>query len=76
VCDRGTAAGNQYLLSHATNDVPLMPETDIGRASHFNRQISDLHITRPGELAYGRVDTAKALLRTIDTLNGFRRVQT
>jgi 3',5'-cyclic AMP phosphodiesterase CpdA len=33
-------------------------------------QISDLHITRPGELAYGRVDTAKALLRTIDTLNG------
>jgi len=32
-------------------------------------QISDLHITRPGELAYGRVDTAKALLRTIDALN-------
>jgi 3',5'-cyclic AMP phosphodiesterase CpdA len=33
-------------------------------------QISDLHITRPGALAYGRVDTAAALLRTIGTLNG------
>lgn len=33
-------------------------------------QISDLHITRPGALAYGRVDTATALLRTISTLNG------
>jgi 3',5'-cyclic-AMP phosphodiesterase len=32
-------------------------------------QISDLHITRPGALAYGRVDTAAALLRSIDTLN-------
>jgi 3',5'-cyclic-AMP phosphodiesterase len=32
-------------------------------------QISDLHITRPGSLAYGRVDTAAALLRTISTLN-------
>ena len=32
-------------------------------------QISDLHITLPGELAYGRVDTAAALLRSIDTLN-------
>jgi 3',5'-cyclic AMP phosphodiesterase CpdA len=33
-------------------------------------QISDLHITPPGALAYGRVDTAAALLRTIGTLNG------
>src|SRR5262249_37846577 len=32
-------------------------------------QISDLHITPPGALAYGRVDTAAALLRSIDTLN-------
>ena len=32
-------------------------------------QISDLHITPPGALAYGRVDTAAALLRAIDTLN-------
>jgi 3',5'-cyclic-AMP phosphodiesterase len=32
-------------------------------------QISDLHITRPGVLAYDRVDTAAALLRSIDTLN-------
>jgi 3',5'-cyclic-AMP phosphodiesterase len=32
-------------------------------------QISDLHITSPGALAYGRVDTAAALMRSIDTLN-------
>ncbi|HEY6381668.1 MAG TPA: hypothetical protein VIY07_07665 [Pseudolabrys sp.] len=32
-------------------------------------QISDLHITRPGVLAYDRVDTAAAPLRSIDTLN-------
>jgi 3',5'-cyclic-AMP phosphodiesterase len=30
-------------------------------------QIFDLHITRPRALAYGRVDTAAALLRTIST---------
>lgn len=33
-------------------------------------QISDLHIKRPGELAYGRVDTAKALERCVSALNG------
>ena len=32
-------------------------------------QISDLHIKRPGALAYGRVDTAAALTRCIETLN-------
>jgi 3',5'-cyclic AMP phosphodiesterase CpdA len=32
-------------------------------------QISDLHITPPGALAYGRVDTAAALTHAIDTLN-------
>src|SRR5262249_6180036 len=32
-------------------------------------QISDLHIKRPRALAYGRVDTAKALERCIATLN-------
>ena len=32
-------------------------------------QISDLHITPPGTLAYGRVDTDAALRRSIDTLN-------
>lgn len=32
-------------------------------------QISDLHITPPGALAYGRVDTAAALTRAIGTLN-------
>jgi 3',5'-cyclic-AMP phosphodiesterase len=32
-------------------------------------QISDLHITPPGTFAYGCVDTAAALTRTIDTLN-------
>ncbi len=32
-------------------------------------QISDLHIKRPGALAYNRVDTAAALARCIATLN-------
>lgn len=32
-------------------------------------QISDLHIKTPGALAYGKVDTAAALARCIETLN-------
>ncbi len=35
-------------------------------------QISDLHIKSPGALAYGRVDTAKALERCIAALNELR----
>src|SRR5258708_2165304 len=35
-------------------------------------QISDLHIKPPGHLAYGRVDTAKALEHCITALNAFR----
>jgi len=35
-------------------------------------QISDLHIKPPGSLAYGRVDTAKALERCVATLNEFK----
>jgi 3',5'-cyclic AMP phosphodiesterase CpdA len=34
-------------------------------------QISDLHIKSPGSLAYGRVDTAKALERCVMALNEF-----
>jgi 3',5'-cyclic AMP phosphodiesterase CpdA len=34
-------------------------------------QISDLHIKPPGALAYGRVDTAKALERCVAALNEF-----
>jgi Icc protein len=34
-------------------------------------QISDLHIKRPGALAYGKVDTAAALVRCIAQLNRF-----
>ena len=34
-------------------------------------QVSDLHIKRPGALAYGRVDTAKALERCVAALNEF-----
>jgi Icc protein len=34
-------------------------------------QISDLHIKPPGALAYGRVDTARALERCVATLNEF-----
>src|ERR1700753_3821539 len=36
-------------------------------------QISDLHIKPPGTLAYGRVDTAKALERCVAALNAFER---
>ena len=35
-------------------------------------QISDLHIKTPGALAYGRVDTAKALERCVAVLNEFK----
>jgi len=35
-------------------------------------QISDLHIKPPGQLAYGRVDTAVALERCVTALNEFR----
>src|ERR1700688_4937543 len=35
-------------------------------------QISDLHIKAPGSLAYGRVDTARALERCVAALNEFR----
>jgi Icc protein len=35
-------------------------------------QISDLHIKRPGELAYEKVDTAAALTRCIDTLHALQ----
>jgi Icc protein len=34
-------------------------------------QISDLHIKQPGALAYGRVDTARALERCVAALNEF-----
>ena len=34
-------------------------------------QISDLHVTAPGTLAYGRGDTAAALKQTIEVLNRF-----
>jgi 3',5'-cyclic AMP phosphodiesterase CpdA len=34
-------------------------------------QISDLHIKSPGALAYGRVDTARALQRCVAALNEF-----
>jgi 3',5'-cyclic AMP phosphodiesterase CpdA len=34
-------------------------------------QISDLHIKPPGALAYGKVDTAKALERCVAALNAF-----
>ncbi len=37
----------------------------------FIAQISDLHIKPPGALAYGRVDTAKALQRCVAALNAF-----
>ena len=43
-----------------------MPEKPVHIA-----QISDLHIKPPGSLAYGRVDTAKALERCVAALNAF-----
>jgi 3',5'-cyclic AMP phosphodiesterase CpdA len=36
-------------------------------------QISDLHLTAPGTLAYGRIDTAAHLARCVDTLNTLDR---
>lgn len=46
-----------------------MPETDIGLAPHFNRpELRPAHYpTRC--TAYGRIDTAAALLRAISTLS-------
>src|SRR5260370_26266404 len=38
----------------------------------FIAQISDLHIKAPGRLAYGRVDTARALERCVAALNEFK----
>jgi 3',5'-cyclic AMP phosphodiesterase CpdA len=35
-------------------------------------QITDLHIKAPGELAYGKVDTARALERCVDELNALQ----
>jgi 3',5'-cyclic-AMP phosphodiesterase len=35
-------------------------------------QISDLHVKRPGQVAYGHVDTATALSRCVAELNRFR----
>ncbi|MGL4976095.1 MAG: phosphodiesterase [Bosea sp. (in: a-proteobacteria)] len=35
-------------------------------------QITDLHIKRPGELAYGKIDTASALKRMVETLEALR----
>jgi hypothetical protein len=47
-----------------------MPERDIGRASDLNRSnLRPAHYPAWFTLAYGRVDTAAALLRTISTLN-------
>jgi Icc protein len=34
-------------------------------------QISDLHVKHPGVLAYGKVDTAAALVHCVETLNRF-----
>lgn len=41
------------------------------RARILIAQISDLHIKPPGELAYGKVDTAAALMRCVAELNRF-----
>jgi 3',5'-cyclic-AMP phosphodiesterase len=35
-------------------------------------QISDLHVKRPGEVAYGHVDTATALSHCVEELNRFK----
>ncbi|MGB6558221.1 MAG: metallophosphoesterase, partial [Pseudolabrys sp.] len=60
--------GNQY--SHATTaHSAITPETGFGLATHLNHpDLRSAHY--PACLAYGRVDTATALLRTISTLNG------
>ncbi|MCB1742811.1 MAG: metallophosphoesterase, partial [Gammaproteobacteria bacterium] len=35
-------------------------------------QISDTHITRPDELAYGRFDTTRALERVVSAINAMQ----
>lgn len=45
--------------------IPLSPRPTL------IAQISDLHIKPPGQLAYGRVDTAAALKRAVHALNTF-----
>src|SRR5215813_12605883 len=48
------------------------PRTDESMPKQIRiAQISDLHIKPDGQLAYGRVDTAKALERCVATLNAF-----
>lgn len=47
-----------------------LPETVVARAPRFSSLRSpNLHITSPGTLAYGLVDTVAALARSIGTLN-------
>jgi 3',5'-cyclic AMP phosphodiesterase CpdA len=41
--------------------------------TNFLVQLSDLHIVARGELAYGRIDTAAALTRAIDSVNALRQ---
>jgi len=43
----------------------------VSRPQVLIAQISDLHIKPPGELAYGKVDTATALARCVSELNRF-----
>lgn len=47
-----------------------LPETVVARAPRFSSlRFPNLHITSPGTLAYGLVDTVAALARSIGTLN-------
>jgi Icc protein len=46
-------------------------EPDMSERPIHIAQISDLHIKAPGQLAYGKVDTARALTHCIGTLNAF-----
>ena len=39
----------------------------------FLVQITDLHIREPGRLAYGRIDTAPYLRRTVDSVLALRQ---
>jgi 3',5'-cyclic AMP phosphodiesterase CpdA len=50
----------------------LVRELSMAAKPILIAQISDLHIKAPGALAYGRVDTAKALTRCVAALNEFR----
>ena len=64
--------GERVGLAVDPSAIRLLPKRRSMSRPLLIAQISDLHIKRPGELAYGQVDTAAALTRCVVALNRFR----